>query len=71
MTAFEIVDVEFSNLFPSVIVDEFIQKPVTIEKVERLVLTHIHKKVRGKIKRPLAGSLKHPMKPIAFTTNCS
>ena len=50
MTAFEIPDIEFWNLFPSVIVDEFIQKPVSIAKVERLILAHIPKKVHSKVK---------------------
>ena len=39
MTAFEIVDVEFSNLFPSVIVDECIQKPELFATVKN-VLDH-------------------------------
>ncbi len=50
MTAFEIPDIEFSNQFPSIIVDKFIQKPVTIAELERLILTHIPKKVHGKVK---------------------
>jgi two-component SAPR family response regulator len=41
MTAFEIVDIERSNIFPSVNIDEFIQKPLTPEKIRNLVLSHI------------------------------
>ncbi len=40
MTAFEIDDVEWSNVLPSIKIDEFIQKPITLEKIRKLVLTH-------------------------------
>jgi two-component SAPR family response regulator len=41
MTTFEIDVDELSNVLPSVKVDEFIQKPVTLEKIGNLILTHI------------------------------
>jgi DNA-binding NtrC family response regulator len=41
MTAFEIDTNEWSNILPSVRIDEFIQKPVSLEKIGKLVSTHI------------------------------
>jgi DNA-binding NtrC family response regulator len=41
MTAFEIDANEWSNVLPSVKIDEFIQKPFTLEKIGKLVSTHI------------------------------
>ena len=41
MTAFEIDTNEWSNVLPSVKIDEFIQKPFTLEKIGKLVSTHI------------------------------
>jgi len=41
MTAFEIDSDEWSNVLPSVKIDEFIQKPFTLEKIGKLVSTHI------------------------------
>src|SRR5215469_1209694 len=41
MTAFEIDTDEWSNVLPSVKIDEFIQKPFTLEKIGKLVSTHI------------------------------
>jgi len=41
MTAFEINDIEFRRLLPSVIIDEFIQKPVTMNYLTILVKRHI------------------------------
>jgi len=41
MTAFEISDIEFRRLLPSVIIDEFIQKPVTMNYLTILVKRHI------------------------------
>jgi len=40
MTAFEIDTDEWSNVLPSVKI-EFIQKPFTLEKIGKLVSTHI------------------------------
>jgi len=41
MTAFEINDIEFRRLLPSVIIDEFIQKPVTMNNLTTLVNKYI------------------------------
>src|SRR5215472_10085886 len=41
MTAFEIDTDEWSNVLPSVKIDEFIQKPFSLEKIGKLVSTHI------------------------------
>jgi DNA-binding NtrC family response regulator len=41
MTAFEINDIEFRRLLPSVIIDEFIQKPVTMNQLTTLVKKHV------------------------------
>ena len=41
MTAFEINDIEFRRLIPSVIIDEFIQKPVTMNYLTTLVKKYI------------------------------
>ena len=40
MTAFEINDIEFRRLLPSTKIDEFIQKPVSLEKLNTLVMNH-------------------------------
>jgi len=41
MTAFEIDANEWSSVLPSVKIDEFIQKPFTLEKIGKLVSAHI------------------------------
>jgi len=41
MTAFEINNLEFSNAISSLKVDEFITKPITIEKLTAMVEKHI------------------------------
>lgn len=41
MTAFEINEIEFSNILPSVSIDEFIQKPVTLERLGGLISEYI------------------------------
>ena len=41
MTAFEIDAKEWSSVLPSVKIDEFIQKPFTLEKIGKLVSAHI------------------------------
>lgn len=40
MTAFEINDVEFRRVLPSTRIDEFIQKPVSLQKLNTLVMNH-------------------------------
>ncbi|MFZ0515355.1 MAG: response regulator [Candidatus Nitrosopolaris sp.] len=40
MTAFEINDVEFRRVLPSTKIDEFIQKPVSLKKLNTLVMNH-------------------------------
>jgi len=41
LTAFEINDIEFRRLLPSVIIDEFIQKPVKMNQLTALVKKYI------------------------------
>jgi DNA-binding NtrC family response regulator len=41
MTAFEVNDLEFSNVISSVKIDEFITKPFTIERLNSTVLKHV------------------------------
>jgi two-component SAPR family response regulator len=41
MTAFEIDTDEWSDVMSSVKIDEFIEKPITLEKIGKLVSTHI------------------------------
>jgi DNA-binding NtrC family response regulator len=41
MTAFEIKDSEFSTIFPSIKVDGFIQKPVTLKELNKTIENHI------------------------------
>jgi two-component SAPR family response regulator len=41
MTAFEINDADFSRVLPSTRIDEFIQKPISLAKLNTLVLTHV------------------------------
>jgi DNA-binding NtrC family response regulator len=40
MTAFEINDIEFRRVLPSMRIDEFIQKPVSLERLTALVRNH-------------------------------
>jgi two-component SAPR family response regulator len=40
MTAFQINDAEFSRVLPSTRIDEFIQKPISLAKLNALVLDH-------------------------------
>jgi DNA-binding NtrC family response regulator len=40
MTAFEINDIEFRRVLPCTKIDEFIQKPVSLEKLNTLVINH-------------------------------
>ena len=41
MTAFEINDIEFRRVLPTTRIDEFIQKPISIERLKTLVRTHV------------------------------
>lgn len=41
MTAFEINDIEFRRLLPSVKIDEFIQKPITMNHLTTLIKKYI------------------------------
>jgi DNA-binding NtrC family response regulator len=41
MTAFEINDLEFSRVLPDIKIDEFITKPVSLEKLNTLAQKHI------------------------------
>jgi len=41
MTAFEINDIEFKRVLPFTRIDEFIQKPVPLERLNTLVQNHI------------------------------
>ncbi|HET7148005.1 MAG TPA: response regulator [Candidatus Nitrosopolaris sp.] len=41
MTAFEINDIEFRKLLSSTRIDEFISKPISIERLNTLVRTHV------------------------------
>jgi response regulator RpfG family c-di-GMP phosphodiesterase len=41
MTAFEINDIEFRRLLPSVKIDEFIQKPIMMNQLTTLVKKYI------------------------------
>src|SRR5262249_878067 len=41
MTAFEINDIEFRRLLPSTKIDEFIQKPVSMNQLTALVKKHV------------------------------
>ena len=40
MTTFEINDIEFRRVLPSTRIDEFIQKPVSLEKLNTLIHNH-------------------------------
>jgi two-component system, cell cycle response regulator DivK len=42
MTAFEIDDKEFRKLLQSVMIDEFVQKPIPLKDFVRVVNKHIH-----------------------------
>ena len=41
ITAFQINDLEFSRVLPDIKIDEFITKPVSLEKLDILVQKHI------------------------------
>jgi hypothetical protein len=40
MTAFEINDIEFRRVLPSTRIDEFIQKPILLKRLNALVQNH-------------------------------
>jgi len=42
MTAFEINDVEFRRVLPSTRIDEFIQKPILLKKLNIIIQNHIN-----------------------------
>ena len=42
MTAFEINDVEFRRVLPSTRIDEFIQKPIILKKLNIIIQKHIN-----------------------------
>lgn len=42
MTAFEINDVEFTRVLPSTRIDEFIQKPILLKKLNIVIQNHIN-----------------------------
>jgi hypothetical protein len=41
MTAFEIDDIEFKRVLPSVKIDEFIQKPISINEITGVIGKYI------------------------------
>ena len=41
MTAFEINNLEFSNVIPSIKVDEFVPKPITMKKLGIIIKKHL------------------------------
>jgi two-component SAPR family response regulator len=41
MTAFEINDTEFERILPSIRIDEFIQKPISIKDLARAIGKHM------------------------------
>src|SRR5215467_7197594 len=43
MTAFEINDLEFSRALPSIRIDEFIQKPISVSKLAATIQKYINK----------------------------
>ena len=50
MTAFEINDIEFRRVLPSTRIDEFIQKPILLERLNALVQNHTSSR-RGQTSR--------------------
>jgi DNA-binding NtrC family response regulator len=46
MTAFSINDVEFSRILPSVKIEEFIEKPVSLKKLVSLINKYINLEIR-------------------------
>jgi two-component SAPR family response regulator len=44
ITAFEINNVEFSKVLPSIKIDEFIQKPISLDKLTEIIDRHFSKK---------------------------
>jgi response regulator RpfG family c-di-GMP phosphodiesterase len=48
MTAFEINDIEFKRLLPSVKIDEFIQKPISMNYLTTIIKKHISTGMKAK-----------------------
>ena len=51
MTAFEINDIEFRRVLPSMRIDEFIQKPISLDRLNTLVRTHVMNEKRAITKK--------------------
>lgn len=44
MTAFELDDMEFNRILPSIKIDEFIEKPVSLKNLVELIAKYVYKK---------------------------
>jgi DNA-binding NtrC family response regulator len=53
MTAFEINDIEFRRALPSMRIDEFIQKPISLDRLNTLVRTHVMNEKRAITKKDI------------------
>jgi response regulator RpfG family c-di-GMP phosphodiesterase len=47
MTAFSINDIEFRRILPSVKIDEFIEKPVSLKKLVSLINKYINLEIKN------------------------
>jgi hypothetical protein len=48
MTAFEINDIEFNSILPSVKIDEFIQKPISLNDLANVISKYINIEVESR-----------------------
>jgi response regulator RpfG family c-di-GMP phosphodiesterase len=44
MTAFELDDIEFNRILPSIKIDEFIEKPVSLKNLVELIAKYVYEK---------------------------
>jgi len=60
MTAFEIDDIEFTRVLPSIKIDELIKKPILADKFTSLVKRHINEEKKNDLDKEIIGRLDIP-----------
>jgi YesN/AraC family two-component response regulator len=60
ISAFEINDIEFRRVLPSVRIDEFIEKPISADNFTSLVKRHIKNDTKNDLDKEIIGKLDIP-----------
>src|SRR5262249_55133546 len=60
MTAFEINEIEFSRVLPSIKINEFIEKPISADKFSTIVKRHIKNETEDDSDKEIIGKLDIP-----------